>query len=873
MKGKYKVVFALLLLLILTPLMLLMTSVLWLPMLAGIWLPAGTRIVLDENLRLTRHALKISGVNYLAGDCRLAHARDARLSGSDRWKLNIAALDIDSACLAKLPPVKSSSTPPRTLAQWQSLLPDSQLTIERFTLSPWKNWQGTLSLALTPTMQEINYQGEKIKLRGHLHGRQLTVSQMEVSLFASQPPLRLSGSFTMPVIADSLPVSGHAVASFTLPLAPSLVDAQLKWHKNAGLLTVTARDNTEPLLDLPWTLTRQQFTISDGHWRWPYAGFSLRGRVGAKAESWQAGLEAAQISGRLSALSEGEAGKGNSVLTVGPGKLSALPLRLTGEVKHNDLILYAMLPARLRADLSDARLIFSKGALLRSRGRIMDTLDIDEARWPLAGINVTSKGVDGRLRAIFRAHKDETGDVVLHLDGRATHFRPGQGLWQWRYWGAGHFTPMRASWNVAGRGEWRNNAIMLADLRASFDQLRYGAMLISKPRLALEKPVIWLPDAPHPRFSGMMLLDSGETTFTGAGVLPPATLKFSVTGTNPKHFQYNGELQADKIGPVKVRGRWDGERLRGQAWWPEQALTVFQPLIPPEWKMNLRDGKFYAQIAFSAALQQGLVAGGHAVLKGGSAWMPDNEINGVDFVLPFRFSAGRWRLGVRDAVTLRIAEITNQIRAENVTADLQGTYPWSEDNPLWLTGVSIDTLGGKVTMQQLRLPQREPALLRIKNISSSQLISAVNPKQFAMSGPIDGALPLWLNNGKWIIKDGWLTNPGKMTLRIDQDTADAIMKDNMVAGTAINWLRYMEISRSWTKINLDNPGLLTMQASISGTSHVDGKTSGVRLNYLHEENVFALWRSLRFGDNLLAWLRQNLALPEHSCLKDKKCEE
>jgi hypothetical protein len=53
-----------------------------------------------------------------------------------------------------------------------------------------------------------------------------------------------------------------------------------------------------------------------------------------------------------------------------------------------------------------------------------------------------------------------------------------------------------------------------------------------------------------------------------------------------------------------------------------------------------------------------------------------------------------------------------------------------------------------------------------------------------------------------------------MTLRIDKDTADAIVNDNMVAGAAINWLRYMEISRSWTRINLDNLGELTMQATI-----------------------------------------------------------
>ena len=124
-----------------------------------------------------------------------------------------------------------------------------------------------------------------------------------------------------------------------------------------------------------------------------------------------------------------------------------------------------------------------------------------------------------------------------------------------------------------------------------------------------------------------------------------------------------------------------------------------------------------------------------------------------------------------------------------------------------------------------------------------------------------------------IIKDGWLTNPGPMTLRIDKDTADAVVKDNMAASAAINWLRYMEISHSWTKINLDNLGVLTMQATVTGNSRVDGKVGTVNLNYTHEENVFTLWRSLRFGDNLQAWLEQNAALPETHCPEGKECEE
>ena len=138
---------------------------------------------------------------------------------------------------------------------------------------------------------------------------------------------------------------------------------------------------------------------------------------------------------------------------------------------------------------------------------------------------------------------------------------------------------------------------------------------------------------------------------------------------------------------------------------------------------------------------------------------------------------------------------------------------------------------------------------------------------------VSGALPLWLDNDKWIIKDGWFSNPGPMTMRLDKDTADALVADNVSAGAAINWLRYMEISHSWTKINLDNLGVLTMQSTVTGNSRVDGKVGTVNLNYIHEENVFTLWRSLRFGDNLQAWLEQNAALPETHCPEGKECEE
>lgn len=332
--------------------------------------------------------------------------------------------------------------------------------------------------------------------------------------------------------------------------------------------------------------------------------------------NWQQGTEQMRVSGRLNVLTHGEGGKGNAVLTIGHGKLSMdnsdMPLQLTGEAKLGDLIVYAVLPANLTGPLTAPALAFHPGALLRSRGRVIDSLNIDEVRLPLAGVKVTQQGVDGRLQAILRAHEQQMGDFSLHLDGQADNFMPDSGRWQWRYWGEGRFTPMQAKWDVKGAGAWIDNSIVLNSLSTGFDKLQYGTMLVSTPRLTTDEPVHWLRGEQHPKLTGALSLDAGKTSFSSGSELH---VKVQDRRTGSHGFSSAGRSTPGKIGPVRVTGRWDGERLRGQAWWPKQSLTVFQPLVPPDWKMNLREGMLYAQVAFSAAADQGFEAGGHGVLK------------------------------------------------------------------------------------------------------------------------------------------------------------------------------------------------------------------------------------------------------------------
>uniref|UniRef100_A0A8R2D872 Uncharacterized protein n=1 Tax=Acyrthosiphon pisum TaxID=7029 RepID=A0A8R2D872_ACYPI len=329
----------------------------------------------------------------------------------------------------------------------------------------------------------------------------------------------------------------------------------LNWQQQQGTLVINQQGDDQPLLQLPWQVDAQQIRITQGHWRWPQADQPLSGGLALTLDNWQQGLENTQVSGRFNLLTQGRGGKGNLVLSVGPGTLSltdsALPFQLTGESKFADLQLFGSMPGILHGMLTDPQITLKQGALLRLRGRLLSTLEVDEARWPLAGVTLASRGINGRLQAILKAHDPNFGRFTLHLDGRASDFWPDSGRWNWRYWGDGMMQPLNAKWDVKGTGSWQDTLISLDTLNTGFDQLAYGMVQVDKPRLTLTAPVRWQRDVAHPAFNGGFTLKSGQTQFSYGGWLPPSELRFEAKGSDPSRFIWRGQLTAEDIGPVR----------------------------------------------------------------------------------------------------------------------------------------------------------------------------------------------------------------------------------------------------------------------------------------------------------------------------------
>ena len=169
------------------------------------------------------------------------------------------------------------------------MLPYSWLTIDNLRLSPWEKWQGRLVMSLTPAQQDIGFAGKELSLQARLRGQALTVSQFSARLTDDQPPVKLVGTFHLPLVPDGLPVDGQMQGTFEFPQTAEWIDAELEWQHNRGQLLVTPRGEVEPILDLPWEITPERITISDGRWRTRYEAYPLRGRVALSVGNWQQG--------------------------------------------------------------------------------------------------------------------------------------------------------------------------------------------------------------------------------------------------------------------------------------------------------------------------------------------------------------------------------------------------------------------------------------------------------------------------------------------------------------------------------------------------------------------------------------------------------
>lgn len=834
----------------------------WLPVVAQYGLPAGVKLTLS-GVTLHADSLGIADLTIKFSDCSLAEIKQLKLgyqAGSTGFTID--TVKIGDHCMAQWPEIEEEAA--LEILQIQQQFPALNVLIKQLYIDSWPAYSGKLQFIHSGHHQQLAYHSPLLTFNAQLKQKQLSINKFTFNTPDKKSTLNLQGQLDLANHVGTLPPKGHLQGVLSSSFYPQSLLLNVDWLKTKGILSIRDPNSVHALAVLPWSFDNQSLSIKNGKWHWPHEKQPVFGDIALTFSEWNPRSHAVNIQARINMLTDGLAGKGNLVLSFGPGKIglvdSQAKFQLTGRASWGNVSLDVSVPGTLNGALFNPVLTLHQSALLRAKGAFSSTLYVDEIRFPLAGIKIAPAGITGRLQAITQITHGYWGKFNLHLDGQANQFWPDQGYWQWNYWGRGYLPTLDAHWDVAGRGGWHDTLVTIQQLSTGFDRVRYHSAILQKPRLILSHPLKWQRQPQANALQGTFQMVADRLNFNHQGHFPQPTLDLVVKGINPADFQWKAVLNSAAMGPINLIGRWDGQQLRGRSWWPEQSLTVFQPLIPPALQWQIRGGTLHAQVSFSATPSQGLIADGHWVVKQGAIWLRDGEVQGLDFVMPFRLSGYKWSLGHGRPITLKIASLNNLFQMTNLTVNLQGSYPYDLQNPLVLSQASVGLLSGYIRLPELRLPQQKPAILVLEGLNLSELLTTLKQKQFALSGVINGELPLNFNHPRWLIQGGWVKNRDTLTLRIDQQFADAMIKDNIVAGTAMDLLRYLQISRASSRMNLDQSGNLTLSANITGFNTQKSTTTPIYLNYHHQENVFDLWRSLRFSGSLEEWLEQSMSL-------------
>ncbi|WP_246859076.1 hypothetical protein [Dickeya oryzae] len=119
---------------------------------------------------------------------------------------------------------------------------------------------------------------------------------------------------------------------------------------------------------------------------------------------------------------------------------------------------------------------------------------------------------------------------------------------------------------------WRQGGFWLPDvqLRLASCQpatlsgllVRYGVVTVEQPRLTLTDPLRWRRDPTAGTLRGALKLTAKQVNFHGAGTLPATELALDIHGRNLQDFQWNGLLQAQAVGPIRLNGNRAGEQIK-----------------------------------------------------------------------------------------------------------------------------------------------------------------------------------------------------------------------------------------------------------------------------------------------------------------------
>lgn len=830
--------------------------------------------------------------------CSLATVDDMQLNWGIPKKLTAERVSLDYACLLNMP---TSETKQETfsLNPILALLPESEVIVKSLV---WKNVPEDLNPRLKQLLNEStqlnviykqNVLAAKVMQQAVQFDGKFTNNQLSGNLFY-QPSGEEKHNLLFSTQLDDnlLAMPKQFEGDYHWQLPKALISNEelragsvlLNWTPNeenalVGTLVFTSEKQPKNTLKLPFKFDFNALDIYQGKFNWEWLkDFPINGSTTAiitPKNLIKGEIFPIQTQFRANFFSHD---KHTLSIATTKGVIKSphefdLPFTLSGYVKYNSFRLFSQ--ATIQAN--EKGMQFSPKSMFHIISGKERLLTIKELTIPLGNIRFDRYGVTGRFQASFKGETPDFQDIDLHLDGSANHFKMGllnffdnyagkphqQDLWQWRLSGNAHLKALNSKIALDGKGQWHSNLVQIDQLNGKMAQVKHKSIFIPQAELRLTSPVKFAYEKWH--LMGGAEIVSPEIQFNYGGKLLRPSTKLNFDGEIEK-LRFDGKIQAGKVGPIELSAqrhldeKSSRSSFQGQLRWDRQSADVFQPLIPPRYNWVIKAGTVsgYTDFHTLATEAGGLVASGRISIKNGGLSLPNGEINGVEFTLPYALDRGQFKFGEKQPIAVTIAEMKQGLPIYDIHLNIDGYYPYSASKPLNLSKLTMQLLGGNLMVERLSLPQRDPAYLKLENIDLEQIMSLMQYQQIDLKGRASAVLPFWLDGEPCYICDGLLTQSATSNLKISPELMAAISKSSgyserillyLLNDTRINDLRSL--------INVGKQGDMVLDAKLKLQLNQQEKAK-VNFNYNHKENIFHLWHLINAGSYVEQGIENNL---------------
>jgi hypothetical protein len=471
-----------------------------------------------------------------------------------------------------------------------------------------------------------------------------------------------------------------------------------------------------------------------------------------------------------------------------------------------------------------------------------------------------NSGRGGRLQSRWQLSNSPCGPMSVQFNGLMKCPNSAQATLQWDYQAQGILSAQQAPWQSTGRGSWQlpRQQLIVQQLSAKLEEWTQGECRGEQLQLILKAPLQIHFHQPH---SATHSLSSGWQLSAQRLWLPhhrclrQPVLEVQLQGPSLQQLTWQGVLRSGQIAPMTGKGRWNGQVLQGDLRWSEEMLQRLQPLLPPQKQWTLKQGTLHHTARFTASADQGLALIGLLELNNAAIGLKEGMINGINLHLPYRWQQ-QWQLGQPDQpVTLQIKELRQILTLRQIMLRVHGALPYSQRDPLQLSGQVGEILGGTITLPALRLPQQDqPSLLQLTEIDLAQLNYLLDQRALKLTGKLSGCFPLYATDPQWLINQGHLWNTTPLTSTMDSAAADKL-RQHGISERVMDWITQLQIQQAQAEVQLDTLGLLTLKALLKGNTPQQPQQP-VQLQYQHQENLLTLWRSLQASDLLKQQIEQ-----------------